>query len=422
MLALVALPAGAGAARWSASVRLLGPTPLDVTGPQLALAPGGGAVLAAGFLDADRPRSAHSSVAWLKAGGLSGGSQSMPGTRLVLDVGYFDGTLYVLAGTSGGGRACCTNLEALSLGRRGFGRPHTLARGQLGAAAGQLVPGPRGLLALVASGAGVWAAQAPAHRGLGPARRLTPAGVAAASLTGLLLRGGRTLAAWATADPQPGDPASTQSIVVAAGASARVPSSPRVVWTAPAGQQLSDLAAALTAGPPTLAWIENYNDTSYAYHAQVVALDLTSAPRARVFALPGLSAAGLSLAADAGGDQVLAWRACDLMWGCRVEVASRKARGSFGSPVALGAIDPGADPAVAVGPRGEAVVGWVAGGRVTTVTRPSEGRRFGGLVRLAGGGSASGLSLAAEPDGRIVAAWVDGSAAPAIYAAERFPR
>ena len=132
--ALIAGPAGAAA--WSPALRLAGPAELDVTPLQVAFGPGGQAAVGFGFVDPDRPGGATASVALIPAAGKPARARRVPHARQVLDLAYLGGRLQILSGTSGGGLPCCTQIQTLAMGTRGFSAPHSLIRGLAGVSTG----------------------------------------------------------------------------------------------------------------------------------------------------------------------------------------------------------------------------------------------------------------------------------------------
>ena len=150
---------------------------------------------------ADRPRSPSASstpispgaprrpLALLSSGGRPQQLRSVPHTRQVLALGYLAGSLQILGGTSGGGLACCTAIQTLTLGSRGFTAPRSLIRGLSGLTVGHLIASGTGELAVFAANSGVWAARAAKDGHFGAPHQLTPAGSAPQSLVARAARG-----------------------------------------------------------------------------------------------------------------------------------------------------------------------------------------------------------------------------------------
>jgi hypothetical protein len=221
------------------------------------------------------------------------------------------------------------------------------------------------------------------------------------------LPGGHTLLAWIAGSFAPQDSPPPETIMLATGTPSRVPGPARVLYTLPSGHMASQLA--LATGPnASLAWIEDYTDASGTYQSQVSlsGVDPQAAPVS--FQSPGMVQSELSAAGDPAGDQLLAWSSCDAEADCEVMALTRSPSGSFAAPVALGAIDAGAEPVAAVGSGGSEALGWVFGGHVTLAYSQSPGGAFS-YRALPGPGYAEDLTLAAGPGGRLLAAWTDGS-------------
>lgn len=416
-LTALVLPATAAArSGWSATVRVAA-APLDALTPQIAFSPGGQAAVAGAFVNPDAAMATRATLLLLGARG----SSALGSRREPLDLGWFGRQFVVLAGTSGGGRVCCRAIEVLAPGRHGYARTATLLRGLIGSAIGRLVPAGRGVLAAVGTAEGVWVAQARTGRRFGTPRRLTPAGAAPESLVATGMRAGRTMLAWAAGTVTSTVRTPAQSIVVATGTSTHAPAQPRTLLTLPDGEAASQLAVAAGPGAPTVAWVQGGFDSTGAYRAEIAAADVTGTPRERVFAQTG-TVSGLTAGADPRGGELLAWKVCDPAPVCHVVAVSRGGGGRFSVPVTLGTIDAAAEPAVAVGPGGSAVVGWIEDGRVVVVRRGSAGAAFGAAKRLPGSGAAAGLALAGGPGGRVIAAWSDGTSATSVLAATFSPR
>jgi hypothetical protein len=272
------------------------------------------------------------------------------------------------------------------------------------------------MLVAIASGAGVWVAGSPAVGRFGSARRLTSSSSSAQSLAAAALSKGRSAVAWTEpAGALPNVPAST--IFLASGSAKAAPRARHLAATAPSGHAIDELDLAGGAAGPTAAWIESWYDGAGAYHAEAAVADLVSRPRPRTFEFPGQVASAIALAADAKGDQVLAWKTCDEFGVCSVRAVSRAAGKRLGAPQRLGAIDTGEEPAAAVGPNGQALVGWVAGGHVLLAGRGRAGARFGRPATISSVPPAYDLTLAFGPSGQALVVWTQGTAAPRLLAA-----
>ncbi len=215
----------------------------------------------------------------------------------------------------------------------------------------------------------------------------------------------------------PGLTESASNVLIAIGTVKRPPRGPRVAVNVAAGHAVDGIAVAPNRGAATVAWIESWFDSTGAYQSQVVVVDVTSTLRPRTFQFPGEIASGLSLGADAAGEQVLVVRTCDQLGSCRVLALARSARGQFGAPQALGTIDASQEPIAAVSARGAAAIGWVDRGLVVASGRRSALARFAAARVVPGPGDAANLALAFGTGGQALAAWVQGTLAPSVMGA-----
>lgn len=409
----------AGAASWRAAVRLAGPVDLDATPFELAFSPGGQAAVGLGFVDSDRPAGSRASVALIGQAGTPIRTRAVPHTRQVLDVLWTGGSLQVLGGTSGGGLTCCTQIQTLTLGAHGFGAPRSLIRGLSGLSVGRLVASGTGSEAVFGAWNGVWAARAPRSGRYGAVHRLTATSASPQSLLAAPLHGGGTLVAFAQTPLRAGTSPDSPAVMVSRGGATRLPPRPRTVQTFPTGTAIGPLALAPNPFAPALGWAEDAGDATGANSSEIVLATLGSPPlHPRTYSVSGQTASGLSGGADSSGDELFAWESCDAVPVCHVLAVSRGAHGRFGTARTLGTIDASAEPAVAVGARGAAVVGWVQDGHIEVVRRDSSARRFSAPARLAGPGPASQLKLAAGPSGRMLAVWAAGTRTTTIWASE----
>jgi hypothetical protein len=391
---------------------------LDATPIQIAFSPGGQAAVAFGFVDPDAPSGARASLAVLSSSGRPQRVRPVPHTRQVLDLGYFGRSLELLGGTSGGGLACCTEIQTLTLSTKGFTAPQSLIRGLRGASTGRLIASGAGELVLFATDSGVWSARAARPGRFGAVHRLSVAGTGPQSLVATTLRGGGPLVAFTQAPYRPVDPPASPTVVLSTGHAAGLPPAPRIGQTFAAQTAIGPLALAPDPSAPTLGWTQDSADASGVNTSAVVLAAVGSSLRTRSFPAPGQTVAGLSAAASPSGDELFTWETCDGLPACQVTAVSRPAHGRFGSPRTLGSIDPGGDPVVALGPRGAGAVAWVRGGQIWVTYRASATRRFSAPQRLAGPGPASGLRLAAGPGGRLLAVWAAGTTRTTLWASQ----
>lgn len=400
-------------------MRLAGPVEFDVTPLQAAFGPGGQAAVGFGFVDPDRPGGATASVALIPGAGKPARARRVPHARQVLDVAYLGGTLQILSGTSGGGLACCTRIQTLALGTRGFSAPHSLIQGLAGVSTGQLLASGTGSLALFASSTGVWAARAGRDGRYGATHRLTAAGTSPQSLLAMTLHGGGPLVAFTEVPLQPASADPGPTVMVSRGHAAGLPPTPQPAQIFPAETDLGALALAANPSAPVLGWVADTGDGTGANQSEVALATVGSSPmRPRTFTMPGQTESGLAGAADNSGDELFAWQSCDAVPVCHVLAVSRPRHGRFGSARPLSTIDAGTQPAVAVGANGAAAVAWVQGGRIYVTRRVSWNRRFSTPVRLIGAGPASNLSLIAGPSGRLLAVWAAGTQRTTVWASE----
>jgi hypothetical protein len=205
--------------------------------------------------------------------------------------------------------------------------------------------------------------------------------------------------------------------MIARGSPTAAPHSPHAAVTVRSGHEIDELAVAGGSAAGTAAYVESWFDRAGAFRSQAVVADLVRGARRRAFAVVGGLAAGVSLAADARGDLVLAWKTCDQLGACRVRVAARPADKGFSAPVGLGRIDPSQSPVAAVAPSGEALVGWVSGGHVFAADQSRAGVRFGPVERVSATNYAADLTIAFARGAGALAAWTQGTLNTSVMAA-----
>ena len=343
----------------------------------------------------------------------------MPHTRQVLALGYLAGSLQILGGTSGGGLACCTAIQTLTLGSRGFTTPRPLIRGLSGLTVGHLIASGTGELAVFAANTGVWAARAAKDGLFGAPHRLTPARAAPQSLVATELHGGGPLVAFTQAPILSADPPATPQLMISTASAPGLLPRARGAATFPAQTAIGPLALAPNPFSPTLGWTQDSADATGINRSAVVLANVGSTLRTRTFAVPGQTAAGLSGAADDSGNELFAWESCDGLPSCQVTAVSRPARGRFGTRA-----HPGADRRRRRSRRGARPAwGWapwpgssaVRSGSPTGARQPSASRPPSVLPVP---GPASGLRLAAGPGGRLLAVWVAGTTRTTLWASQ----
>jgi hypothetical protein len=414
-LGLAAAPAKAG---WSRPQRLAGPYSLDVLPAQLAFSPAGQTAVGFGVQNEDHPATSQALETLRSRSGRPGKPRRIPAAQQILDLAYDGSNLSLLIGTSPPGEPCCSSARLVTV-IKGTPRRHGIVVSKLtGASLGRLLSlSKRRLLSAIATSEGVWVEQTSAAGHRGPAHLLTPAPAAPQTLAATTLRGNHTLVGWTAAAAQPA-PAPPASIVVAGGSVRAVPRRPRVAVTVAAGHQIDELALGRGRAGATAAWIESFYDAGGVAHSQAEVADLTLPVRVRSFPIDGRLASGLSLATNAAGAQVLAWKVCDLIGSCRVEAATRDAGKRFGRPVALGRPDASQAPAAAVSGDGLGLVGWIDRGHVVAAARGRGARRFAAPRVVSATSFAADLTLAFGPRNRGLAVWTQGTFAQSVIGAE----
>ncbi|MGH2859002.1 MAG: hypothetical protein ACRDMJ_16125, partial [Solirubrobacteraceae bacterium] len=85
----------------------------------------------------------------------------------------------------------------------------------------------------------------------------------------------------------------------------------------------------------------------------------------------------------------------------------------------LGSVDPSQAPALAIGPGGETVVGWVRAGAPFAAVAARPGGAFGRRAGLSATTYAYDVAVAAGSRGRALAAWTQGTLNPSVVAVAR---
>jgi hypothetical protein len=408
--------AGWGTPRW-----LVGPQSDDVLPAQLAVSASSSAV-AFGVQNPDTPQSARAFIAQGSAAGHVSRPRRVPGALAVLDLAYQGSTLELLTGSSPNGRGCCATVQAMPVAGSRFGRPTTVVRGLTGTTDGELVPladgangkHGSGMLAAVATQRGVWVTQTNPNGKFPSAQRLSFTGAAADVATVALPDGGGAVA-WSVATGGYG--AQPEQILIATGSSTSAPSRVRVAVTVPAGHSIDQLALAPGAGGPTLAWVESWYDVLGTFHSAVEVRDLTGSARVETVSPSFELASDLAFAANAAGDQVLAYDGCSDSGLCVARAAARQAGRPFGGALYLGAVDPSQAVATAISSQGQALVGWIDGGHVLAAAHQLRAARFGRPRVVSGTMYAADLTLAFGPGRAALAAWTQGTVAPVVAGA-----
>jgi len=401
------LAPAAAAAGWGRPFRLVQPVSLDVTGTSIAFGPTGTSAVSYTVQNADDPTTARAFMVGRSAAGRISRPQQVRGVQQIFDLAYDGPSLELLAGTSERGEPCCSTAEALrSTSRGGFGTPHKLVTGLAGPALGRLMTLPDRLLAAIATEHGVWVAQSASADHFGSARRLTPSSSLPEALDTTTYSRGRSAVVW-TERPNRSVPGPTQ-LFVSTGQKA-APRGARAVITVPSGHRIDELTVARGRAWPTVAWIESWFDAAGLYHSQAFAADIRGTPRPRSLSSPSELAAGLSFAADARGDQVLAWKGCTVLGTCAVRAMLRSASGRFTGVTQLPPVDASQTPAVAVSPQGLSLVVWVKQGHVAATEARRGARAFDQPRLVSATNYASDITIAFGPKAQALATWTQGT-------------
>lgn len=392
--------------RWQPPFAITPPAARRLAGLRLALASGGQAIAYASVAYND-PADSRALVFAGPAGGRIGLPRAIAGVARVLALAFIGRTLALLVGQSPRALRCCSTVAVLL--RRG-GRVvyrQVLLRHLAGPALGALIGTRRGLLAAVASAEGVWDDQITAQGRPGPARRLLGRPLVAGALAGVALGARATELAFSAASSPFSSP---DEIFTARGSAARPPLSPRLTVSAPSGYEIDELALAGGRRSGLLAWTQSWIDASGSYRSQVYAKELGVRLPAQAISPAGALASGLSLAENAAGSAVIAYRACTRAGACELQAALRPdGSGRFAAVRTLGAIDPTQTPATAVSRRGQALVGFISGGRAFVAAAAPGARSFARARRLSRAADASQLAVAFTASGdSALAIWTEG--------------
>jgi hypothetical protein len=418
LLALVvAPPAWAG---WNRPQRLAGPYSLDVLPAQLAFAPTGEAAIGFGVRNEDRPSTSQAYEMARAASGRTVKARPVPPSRQPLDLAYSGRDLTVLAGAASGNALCCSSARLVKVKK---GRPdqRVVADQLVGASLGHLLALPRGrMMSAIATTEGVWVELASPKGRPAPARMLTPKPAVPQTMSATSLKGNRTVVGWTAAAAQPAS-ASPPGIVVAEGSATRAPRRPRLAVRVAAGHQIDELALGRGRSAATAAWVESFYDAAGVLHSQVSVADLGRSPRAKTFAISGQLASGVSLASNAAGAQLLAWKACDVNGACGVEAVTRDSGKRFGAPVRLGSADASQLPVAAISTRGPGLVAWIDDGHVVSAARARGARGFSAVSEVSVTNFAADLTLGFGPGNTALAVWTQGTLAQSVMGAQFKP-
>ena len=133
--------------------------------------------------------------------------------------------------------------------------------------------------------------------------------------------------------------------------------------------------------------------------------------RPRTLAAGSRLVSGLSLTADAGGDQGVSWESCRTGGSCGAVAVGRGAGAGFGPARTLGTADAAVAPALAISPQGQIIVGWLRHGS------PVASVGFGAATRLSRTPYATSIAVASGPGRKALAAWGQNTLHPGVSAA-----
>ncbi len=414
MPAAAAQPAAAG---WSRPLRFSPAEPLDLLPPQIGFFADGSAAVSFAVQNEDNP-AVSSAFITRRLAGRNWRPRRVPRSQQVLDLAYNGSAMTVLDANSEQGQPCCSVAQTVSMNARaGFGSTRTLLSGLAGTTAGRLVPLPgNAMLAAVATDAGVWVAQAGADNRFGPAHQLDGSPYRPESLVAAAVPGGDDVVAW-TASPGNDAQLGPRSIYMAEGSATAPPATRRVAFTAPSTHRIDELALAPGLKGATFAWIEHWFDAHGSYRSQIVVADRTGPAKNRVLSSQGQIVSGLSFAADPAGDQVIAWKVCGSTGSCTVRASIRRVGKHFTPPQVRGSIDPSQAPAVAIGPNGQALLGWIGFGHVFAVAAGPRSSSFGALHEVSSANYAADLTIEFGPGREAIATWNQGTFRPSVMGA-----
>jgi hypothetical protein len=394
------------------------PGTLDYLPAQLAFSRSGAATAGLAIEDVDTPGSAQAYIVSRSAAGSVGQPRRLTGAREVLGLAYAGSALELLTGSSPSGLDCCSATQAVRVSAGGaVGRAQTLVGGLAGAPIGQLVALADGrIVAAVATERGVWTLQSGKSGRFGGQHRLTGASQSPVSVSATATGGDGSVIAWTSASGPPGS-ADPRTIYYAQGSQQGGPSKVHTLLQIPPGHRIDQLQVVRRGSSATAAWLESWFDSRGNYHSQVRAADFATHPMVRDLSPAGAMAAGLSFAGNAAGAQAAAFQLCNSGGSCTLHAATRGSGSRFGPSAGLGAMDAPESPAVAVGPRGQTVLGWVRSGQPVAAVG-SAGGHFGATRTLSSTAFAADITVAWGPRANVLAAWTQGTLNPSLVAAQ----
>jgi hypothetical protein len=420
-LAVVALAASAPAAQagWGRPFELTTPGSLDLIGAQLAFAPSGASAAAYGVEDVDTPGDSQAFVTPRSPSGAVGAPKPIGSAKQVLALSFDGSALQLLTGVSPSALACCSSVQAVRLTAGGtLQPPRTLVGGLTGPTAAQLLTlGNGGMLAAVATERGLWVLQAAHGNRFGSQHRLSGANQIPQSMSAAWQGGRSSIVAWTSARG-PAGTADPRTIYYAVGSSRGAPRRVRKLLTVASSHRIDELGVARRRAGATAAWVESWYDKKASFHSVVRAADVGADPGIRDLSPAGQLATAVTISADAAGDQAVAWKTCRANGSCTAQAAVRGARSTFAGHSSFAGIDPGDEPAAAVGPRGQAIVAWVRSGQPTAAVGSAHNRRFGAATTLSKTAQfAANLAVAFGPRRQALAVWSQGTLNPSVVGA-----
>ena len=416
-LAAFAASTPAAQAGWGRSFEFEPPGTLDLSAPQLAFSAAGAAAAGFAVQDVDTPGASQAYVTSRSAHGSVGTPRPIGSAEQILGLSFDGPALELLTGNSPSALSCCSAAQVVRVtGGGALQRPRTLVSGLTGATEGQLLTVGQGMLAAVATERGVWAVQAARANRFGAPHRLSGAGETPGSLSAAWLGGQNSVIAWTAARGLAGalDP---RTIYYADGSKTGGPRRAHTLLSVPSGDAIDEFEIAPRGSGATAAWVESWYDRRGNFHSQVEAADFGSHPGIRALSPADETASGLSIAADAAGDQAVSWKACDQTGSCTVDAVLRGSVGVFGADARLGALDASQAPSAAVGAQGQAIVGWVRYGHPVASAGSTASHRFGSVQVLSSTIYAFDLTVGFGPGRDALAAWTQGTLNPSVVGA-----
>jgi hypothetical protein len=401
LLLIAGVAPAMAASGWQRPTKLAPTVNLDVFGTQLAFGPAGAAAIGYGVQDVDNAAASSAYGLQRAANGKLGRAHRFSAAQEVLATAFNGTRGELLVGTSPRKLACCSSVQATAL--QG-GRAQTLVKDLAGVTEARLISFGGQLLAAIATERGVWVAQSGGGR-FGSTRRLSSSRVVPEAIDATANAAGESIVAWAGGK----SPNAIDSVYAARGSTKSAPTRPRREFTVSPSHTIDELGVASGARAPTLAWVESWTDSAGRFRSQVMVADLTRTIRRRAVSPSGELASGLSVAADATGDEAVAWKACDTNGACIVRAALRAANHRFGNAQRLGTTDASEAPVVTVAPDGLALLGWVRAGHVLAAAARPRAHAFGSVHTVSSTNFATDLTLAFGPAGTAIAVWTQGT-------------